>query len=278
MQFIEPANLPATGHPMIDEGHRRLAEIVNELYSQWTAGETAGLVSTARRFTGALRQHFRQEEAVMADIDLPSATEHCRAHDAVGRRFEDLVEQMAQAPVPPAAVMVDFFTAAENLVWDHEMVDDQDFWAYFAGRGKGPGTLILEAAPQVLGLEAIDQDHATLVGLLNQLHVGVTEAHAPSVLMARASGLRHVAAAHFADEERLMRATPGARDEAHIHQHARLLTELDAALEDMACGRRATLEAIIGAYLRDWLLEHIDTFDRRLVVAVQSSGLAARAG
>lgn len=272
MLFIDPANVPDTGHPMIDEGHHRLTEIVNAIYVDWSAGETARLASASRRFLVTLRQHFRQEEAVMDDVGLPSTTDHRRTHAAVLEEFERLIGAMQLAASPPAAAMVDFFSAAEKLVWDHEMVDDQDFWAYFAGRGVAPDTLIVADAPAILDHPDLDRDHAALVGLINDLHGGLRQALSPSVLMARAAGLRAVASAHFAREEAIMARLPDMPGhDDHRRQHESLLAELDHAMEDMAYGRRATLDAMIGTYLRDWLLEHISIFDRPLVAALRAA-------
>lgn len=268
MHFVDPDRLPETGHPMIDQAHRRLAEIVNDLYDMWRLGDTDGVPRAAHRFLNALRQHFHQEEAVMVEIALASADEHRRAHSAMLDTFEGLVDGIASAPQPPAQLMVDLFSSAEQLVWEHEMVDDQDFWVHFAGRGATPQPLIVENAPAVLGLPALDDEHKALIVLLNELHAALSRGLSPEVLMARVTGLREAADGHFRHEERLMQIAFGGLDHEHVAQHRVLVSEIDRAIEDMAYGRDTAARDLIGPYLQHWLLEHIGSHDRRLVDAL----------
>lgn len=275
MTFINPANLPETGHPMIDQGHARLAELANDLYLAWQQGQGAALAPRAARFVAALAEHFSEEERIMEDVALPTAEEHRGRHVQLLAEFTALAEALAEASGACADVMVDLFRAAERLVWEHEMVDDQDFWAHFAGRSSVQGPLIDWESHLAVGDVDIDAQHRALVALVNDLHAGIVAGIGRESLIGRVTGLRRFTARHFAWEERLMAEVPGAHNEAHAIMHAALLADLDRVLGDLRNGRFDTVEDLLGSYVKHWLLEHIATMDRRLADAVAAAGVVA---
>lgn len=275
MTFIDPARLPETGHPLIDEGHAQLADLANDLYLAWQGGRCGGLGPQARAFVAALAQHFAEEESIMEDVALGTAADHRRRHAELLTEFEALAEALEGAAGLVADVMVDLFRAAERLVWEHEMVDDQDFWVHFAGqRQDEPGGLVAWGPEVAVGDADIDRQHQTLLALVNDLHGGITGGLRRESLMGRLTGLRRFTARHFAWEERCMALVPAAHDDAHVAMHAALLADLDRVLADMQAGRDDTVAELLGSYVRHWLVEHIDTMDRPLAQALA----AAKAG
>lgn len=275
MTFIDPARLPETGHPLIDEGHVQLADLANDLYLAWQGGRTGGLGRQARAFVAALAQHFAEEEGIMDDVALASAAEHRRRHADLLAEFEALAEALEGATGMVADMMVDLFRAAERLVWEHEMVDDQDFWAHFAGQRRGdPGGLVAWGPEVAVGDADIDRQHQTLLALVNDLHAGIAGGLRRESLMGRLTGLRRFTARHFAWEERCMALVPGAQCDDHVARHAALLADLDRVLADMRAGRDESVATLFGSYVRDWLVDHIATMDRQLALALT----AARGG
>lgn len=272
MTFIDPARLPETGHPLIDQGHARLADLANDLYAAWQGGRHVELAPRARLFVAALAEHFAEEEQIMEMVGLSTAAEHRLRHSQLMAEFEALAEALAGASGLVADVMIDLFRAAERLVWEHEMVDDQDFWAHFAGQGRAPEVLIVWSPQVAVGLAEIDEQHRTLIALVNDLHAGVVDAIGRESLIGRLIGLRRFTARHFAFEEGLMATIPDGQDDAHVALHAALLADLDRVLEDLKGGRYDTVEDLLSTYIKHWLMQHIGTQDRRLAQAV----LAAR--
>lgn len=265
MTFINPARLPDTGHPLIDQGHAVLADLANDLYLAWQQGRTAALGPQARHFVAALADHFAAEERIMAEVGLETAAEHCRRHADLLTEFTALAEGLEGAGGGLCAdIMVDLFRATERLVWEHEMVDDQDFWAHFAGQGRAPEVLI-EWGPQVaVGHAEIDGQHRTLITLVNELHTAVVAQAGREAVMGRLIALRRFSARHFGWEERMMAVLPGAHSDDHVALHAALLADLDRVLGHLRDGRFDTVEDLLCTYVKHWLLEHIGTMDRRL--------------
>lgn len=264
MTFINPARLPDTGHPLIDQGHAVLADLANDLYLAWQQGEAATLGPRARHFVKALADHFADEERIMDEVGLATAPEHRRRHADLLEEFSALADLLEQAATLCADVMIDLFRATERLVWEHEMIDDQDFWVHFAGQGRAPEVLI-EWGPQVaVGHPEIDGQHRTLITLVNELHAAVAAGAGREALMGRLVALRRFSARHFAWEERMMALTPGAHSDDHVALHAALLGDLDRVLGHLRDGRYETVEDLLCTYVKHWLLQHIGTLDRRL--------------
>lgn len=271
MTFIDPSRLPEVGHPVIDQGHVRLADLANSLYAAWQDGRLDDLEPLARNFVRGLAEHFAAEEQIMAEVELETASEHRRRHAELLTEFEAIAAILGHSRGLAADVMVDLFRAAERLVWEHEMVDDQDFWTHFAGRAPVPQTLIVWDIEVAVGRSEIDEQHRKLIALINDLHSGIAGAMSRESLFGRLTGLRRFTARHFAHEERLMAATPGAHDEAHVTMHAALLADLDRVLADLKAGRYDMVEDLLGTYVKHWLLEHVATMDRRLAEAVAAA-------
>jgi hemerythrin len=114
-----------------------------------------------------------------------------------------------------------------------------------------------------IGIEEVDHEHRELIGLINALHAELG-AERPS---ARVEGfLGEILAsvsAHFALEEKVMRARRYAALVEHKADHERLLDELRDLMDEQAKG--AVLdEAAFSARLAEWFSLHFRTQDARL--------------
>lgn len=110
-----------------------------------------------------------------------------------------------------------------------------------------------------VGVECFDQEHRELVELLNRMEAAL---RADSDAAATAFILHEIyehTDAHFAHEEREMERTHYPRAE----EHKRLHTELLAQAQELASGA-APIGVAELLYLRNWLLKHVQTTDRRL--------------
>jgi hemerythrin len=71
----------ATGHPAVDNDHRKLIDSLNELETSLKNGagkETIGeILNFLNRYT---REHFAREETHMQRVGCPGYAENCREH------------------------------------------------------------------------------------------------------------------------------------------------------------------------------------------------------
>jgi hemerythrin-like metal-binding protein len=114
-----------------------------------------------------------------------------------------------------------------------------------------------------VGVKAIDEQHQTLVGILNQLGEvvqGDADAWNESVILTK---LVEYTEGHFAFEEELMRRVGYAGLEAHIEEHRLLFEQVADLMSRSSSGERLQAQALL-VFLRDWLSGHIMASDRAL--------------
>ncbi|MBQ9239102.1 MAG: hemerythrin family protein [Treponema sp.] len=118
-----------------------------------------------------------------------------------------------------------------------------------------------------LGIPVIDRQHKHLVGMCNDLHEGLMKFHGgdkASWRAAIATALRQTveyARTHFADEEKLMRASNFEGYEVHKQHHHDFILTVSKVLvnfEDVTL----PLAFDFADYLRDWILSHVACEDK----------------
>ncbi|MBS1154128.1 MAG: hemerythrin [Proteobacteria bacterium] len=114
------------------------------------------------------------------------------------------------------------------------------------------------------GHPQIDADHRQLLILLNKI------AHAVECGSDRAMSLDAIeqlishTSKHFALEEQLMRQHRYPEYSAHLAKHERLALEIQA-LQHRYSRSEIDLNSVVFNLLRDWLLNHVEFCDKKLV-------------
>ncbi|MBK8012941.1 MAG: hemerythrin family protein [Deltaproteobacteria bacterium] len=91
-----------TGDAMVDDQHRGLFEIVNDLHEavHSGAGQEAA-VATVTALVSYVIKHFRAEEALMKKHRYPEFLAHCTLHENLTREVRELLTKVrAGEPVP----------------------------------------------------------------------------------------------------------------------------------------------------------------------------------
>ena len=84
------------GVPVIDDEHKRLMELTNDLYRQLKSGQEGEILAeTFRRLRSYTAEHFDEENAYMLRTAYPDTEEHKRHHDQFIRRLDSLFERYA---------------------------------------------------------------------------------------------------------------------------------------------------------------------------------------
>lgn len=139
-----------------------------------------------------------------------------------------------------------------------------------------------------VGVPALDADHKTLIGLINNLHRSVGDDEEYATLGSVLKALEEYAAHHFAREERVMAACRYPSLEAHCAMHRRLAGQVAELKSAYDADRSAVRARQCLDFLHKWLIEHICSTDmdyRAWVVghagaltAADSVGLTDRSG
>ncbi len=84
----------ATGKPTIDAQHQRLFGMLDELHGAIVDGRDAemldGVIDELQRFAA---EHFRDEEALMAEVEYPGLDSHHQLHENLERRTDEMAEK-----------------------------------------------------------------------------------------------------------------------------------------------------------------------------------------
>jgi hemerythrin-like metal-binding protein len=88
-----------TGHPVIDDDHKKLIASLNELDAALQKGagkeQVVPLITFLNRYT---REHFLREEAHMARVQCPAATANIKAHRDFVAKLDDWVTRLNTGP------------------------------------------------------------------------------------------------------------------------------------------------------------------------------------
>ena len=269
MSFIKPDRIPATGHTLIDEGHRALAEDINAIYTQWqNEGESPDLRERLHRFIQRVGRHFTQEEAILGEAEYEGLTAHARRHREIKQTLDSLYERLERGE---ADMAVDTFQAMDDLLYEHEILEDQDFRGLFQDGQNDLPTLVEWRSALETGIPEVDTQHKELATLLNRLYEAVISGASEDELIGLLETLAHHTRRHFDFEEAYMdeHGTPGI--EGHKRAHRNLLADMGAVIEDAKAGRLRDLDGLVENYLKFWLLDHILRMDMRLVSPPPSS-------
>lgn len=114
------------------------------------------------------------------------------------------------------------------------------------------------------GLASVDHEHESLIALLNELHDRLGAAPEREEIERFLGEVYARIAAHFALEEKQMRAARYDEYAAHKEDHDRLLDDIRAIMDRQAAGGYQDYAAELARELRDWFVEHFRTKDPRL--------------
>ncbi|MGK2905572.1 MAG: bacteriohemerythrin [Desulfuromonadales bacterium] len=113
------------------------------------------------------------------------------------------------------------------------------------------------------GIAKIDQDHRTLVNLINDLYEAMQDGSGGALLLPIFSALKHYTETHFAEEERYIIEHDAPGQKKHFQEHE-LMVEKLADLESRHRKGEAAISLQTLTFLRDWLKNHICIIDQEM--------------
>lgn len=123
MTFLTWSDEYCVGVASIDEQHRELAELVNEIhYKLFGRVSDDDLQLSFRRLAGATAAHFRHEEDLIAQTDYPRGSEHARKHASLVWMLERFQLELDRHGTPP--YLADRLEFLRNWLLDHIKEED----------------------------------------------------------------------------------------------------------------------------------------------------------
>jgi hemerythrin-like metal-binding protein len=113
-----------TGVDVIDNDHRKLVELINDLYEAMQDGTGGALLlpifSALKHYT---ESHFSREESLMIQHSIPGLDEHCREHQIMVDKLENLEKRHRKGE---AAISIQTLKFLRDWLTNHICVVDQN--------------------------------------------------------------------------------------------------------------------------------------------------------
>ena len=123
----------ATGIHMIDEQHKSLFEIVNNLQEKMhTRASRASLLTTLDSMKQYARFHFETEERLMEKYEYPGTEYHKLEHKEFSLKTEELFWEVNEKDIP--ALFVESLTYLLNWIVKHVAGSDRKYAPFLKGR------------------------------------------------------------------------------------------------------------------------------------------------
>lgn len=116
-----------SGHPLIDQQHKELFRLGNQLITASLSHDTqrGDFLRLANELIDHIAQHFKDEEAILADIGYADLEQHHRAHNGLLVRAQKLRDQ-AESGTASTRDVIHFL--ANNVVKQHMIKSDMAFF------------------------------------------------------------------------------------------------------------------------------------------------------
>lgn len=124
-----------------------------------------------------------------------------------------------------------------------------------------------------VGVRKLDEQHRSLVEILNDLDAAVASGHGCDQLGPIIERLIQFTREHFKDEEALLASTGFPASAEHGAQHDALISAALSAQARFRWGTRPQLAAELLVFLQNWLVNHIQGSDRDYIEHFRAHGI-----
>lgn len=140
-----------------------------------------------------------------------------------------------------------------------------------------PSSIPPMSAQYITGVTLLDEQHAQLYSLTDQARSLLKDENMLykfDELKEILNGLRTYTLSHFAAEEDFMRQASYKQLEGHLALHRSFIERLaqaDEAVSRISLGNQDSLLGELLDYLNDWLLQHIQNVDVKMVKTIEAA-------
>lgn len=125
-----------------------------------------------------------------------------------------------------------------------------------------------------IGIEAIDEQHKTWLGLLSDFKAAFTAGKGPSAIERTLTGVIDYTQTHFADEERMLETAGYPQLAEHKTLHRNFVNDLRA----IQARKREEIAVTFEMYhsMKTWLTQHIMQEDRKYALFIKANPTSGR--
>ncbi|MCW9032958.1 MAG: hypothetical protein OQJ97_01975 [Rhodospirillales bacterium] len=245
-----------SGSLFIDRNHANLSEMAKNLVDQWQTGiDIAAFKSIAKEFLEELGSHFQHEEMFLKSAKFNGLDKHSAKHSEILNNFRELIK-----PETTSDSIQDFVWNAQTILFEHELMDDQEFWGELAPLDPEFNLLINWSPEYETGNESMDSHHEALASYINRIYSRATSENWKDLLEGELRHIKNYSEHHFAEEEKHL-SDDNPNHKYHIENHQLLLSRLEIVINDVA-ENKYDLEDLFD-FLKHWLIYHTTQMDMR---------------
>jgi hemerythrin len=124
----------SVGVHVLDDDHKRLVAMVNELYDAMQAGHgKESLGATLNNLVEYTKGHFAREEKFFAETGYPAAAAHKQEHDTLTGQVLDVQRKFAAGA--SAALSIDVLRFLRSWLINHIQGSDQKYRPHLNAKG-----------------------------------------------------------------------------------------------------------------------------------------------
>lgn len=128
MSFLDWTDVLDIGLPILDEQHKELFAISNDLLNAIAQGEgETALIGIFERLKKYTEYHFREEEAYMRSLGYPDLEQHAKAHSQLMVRVNQLRKMLSSGQALSPEIGAEFIS---DWIIDHIMHSDAKIGVY----------------------------------------------------------------------------------------------------------------------------------------------------
>lgn len=246
---------------VMERSNRRTAETVDQAAS---AGKMLSVIQEAVSSINSMNMQIADGANHQTEVS-ENIRENIAQLDSLSQNSARDSGRLTASTVQVAAL------ANEVNAWLNRFTVDYDQLALTRQERDKDAAFVWDAKFSV-GIVEIDRQHKALMDMANELKFELVGKRSIKTARRILKGLIDYTATHFSYEEQLMDQTRYSEAEAHKELHRKLVDDVMGYNERIEQGDEEVLGELM-AFIKGWLIEHIQKTDKRLGAHLQQTGL-----
>ena len=134
MPFVEWTERLSVGVTSIDDQHKKLVSLINQLHDGMLSGKGREILSSVLKgLIDYTTTHFKYEEDIFVRTGYPDAAAHKAAHADLVRQVKEIERKLDQAG--PATLTIKTMNFLKDWLTSHIQGEDKRYSPHFAAKG-----------------------------------------------------------------------------------------------------------------------------------------------
>jgi len=135
MTYLEWNDTYSVGIKLLDDHHKKLINIINELYDGIGSGDSEKVLrKTLSELVDYTKYHFTAEESLMSQYDYPEYLTHKESHQKLLKTLSDLQQQYA-VKKGSLTIILKIENFLRHWLINHIMESDKKYGPYLNSKG-----------------------------------------------------------------------------------------------------------------------------------------------